>query len=461
MFKWEKVLVYIEIWRKKMKSKVIFKIVSIFMAMLMFSFCFEGCKGDETPSSSNTETSSALSNEQTDSKTEEGSSLEESSSSKKEESSSSSKVTTSTNASSEAESKKTVFDLVDFVVEVPAGREPVILQLTDTQIIDSSQERSENRLGDSQDALWGPDTLEKNLFQYIKETINATKPDLILVTGDLVYGEFDDKGTSMQALIKHMESYKIPWAPIYGNHEGETELGIDWYSKQLEDAKYCLFKQKQLHKGAEIGGCGNYTVGIKQGGKLTRVFFMMDSNGYTRRSMKTVSNIYTTSAIGLHSAQQEWSSSKMLEILSLSKNTKFSLAYHIPNLAAQEAFSKYEKGTDISAAENKGAEDFGFKVGEMSEIWDRNNSYYNNVKICGVDSILMGHYHSIGATVKSDGVYFIFGLKTGTYDSHIKRLPNGELVTTGAGTSLVGGTVMTLKTDGTISKLYNYICGEK
>ena len=73
----------------------------------------------------------------------------------------------------------------------------------------------------------------------------------------------------------------------------------------------------------------------------------------------------------------------------------------------------------------------------------------------------MEHYHGTNAIVKSDGVYFVFGQKTGIYDSYVAKSSNGTLAENGSGTSPVGGTVITLKTDGNIKGNYNYICGEK
>ena len=134
-------------------------------------------------------------------------------------------------------------DLVDFVVKVK-GKEPVILQLTDTQIIDASQARTQNRLKEDEKKYWETDKLEERCYSFIRETISETKPDLILITGDLVFGEFDDSGTSFSSFINFMESFNILWAPVFGNHDNESFKGVDWQCQQLERAKNCLFKRR-------------------------------------------------------------------------------------------------------------------------------------------------------------------------------------------------------------------------
>ena len=70
-----------------------------------------------------------------------------------------------------------------------------------------------------------------------------------------------------------MNQYDIPWAPVFGNHDNESMKGVDWQCEQLKRAKKCLFLQR------ELTGNGNYTVGIRKGNELKRVFFMLDSNG--------------------------------------------------------------------------------------------------------------------------------------------------------------------------------------
>ena len=64
---------------------------------------------------------------------------------------------TETEEVSTAPEDAAAMELVDFIVSVPADRQAVILQLTDTQIIDASQCRTPDRLGSSQKEIWGAD----------------------------------------------------------------------------------------------------------------------------------------------------------------------------------------------------------------------------------------------------------------------------------------------------------------
>lgn len=97
---------------------------------------------------------------------------------------------------------------------------------------------------------------------------------LIVLTGDLVYGEFDDSGTALQGLIDCLDSFEVYWAPVFGNHDNESAKGALWQCEQLEKSEYCLFD-----RGPVETGNGNYCIGIKQGGRLVRTVVLMDSNG--------------------------------------------------------------------------------------------------------------------------------------------------------------------------------------
>ncbi|MBR4720840.1 MAG: hypothetical protein IK057_03645, partial [Clostridia bacterium] len=87
-------------------------------------------------------------------------------------------------------------DLIDFVVTVESGRDVKVLQLTDPQIIDSDQMRTSNRLSGGEISRWASGQKENQYKQYLRTVIPRYNPDLIIITGDLIYGEFDDSGAS-------------------------------------------------------------------------------------------------------------------------------------------------------------------------------------------------------------------------------------------------------------------------
>lgn len=370
---------------------------------------------------------------------------------------------TGCNNTSNEEAAKAL-EIPDFIVEVESGRDPIVLQLTDTQIIDSSQQRVSGRLSAGQTAHWSKDQIEERCFDYLRETIETTKPDLILLTGDLVYGEFDDSGESLLALINFMESFEIPWAPVFGNHENESKMGADWQSAQLEEAKNCLFKQRTLT------GNGNYTVGIKQDGKLKRVFFMLDSNGCGAMSAESKANGHSVTSVGFGEDQITWYTHTAKQITDLSPDTKITFAFHIQIAAFTQAYAKYgfdneataEEPINIDRLPGKEEGDFGYLGKDLKGAWDGGGTVWNGLKELGVDSILVGHEHCNSASVVYEGVRFQFGQKSSTYDrsNYVQR--DGRIVGVyppTAGTPLIGGTVLPLsQKDGSIKDPYIYLC---
>ena len=355
-------------------------------------------------------------------------------------------------------------ELVDFTVEVDANRDPVVLQLTDPQIIDAAQARPGRDGVDK--TLCATEKVEENCYQYIRETVQQTNPDLIIITGDIVYGEFDDAGTALTGFIEFMEGFEIPWAPVFGNHDNESTKGADWQCQQFENAENCLFEQK------ELTGNGNYSVGIVQGGKLKRVFYMLDSNGCSNVSQESMLNGHTKAGAGFNGDQIEWYTQQITEIKELSADTKISFAYHIQQAIFADAYEQYgfinydtiNHPINIDLIADKAAGDFGYIGRDLKSAWDTTYSVFEGMQALGVDSIFVGHEHCNSASVVYGGIRFQYGQKSSTYDrANYFNEETGEITgsySKPAGTvPMIGGTVIPLsKTDGAIKNPYIYLC---
>ena len=354
-------------------------------------------------------------------------------------------------------------NIVDFIVEVETGRDPVVLQLSDTQIIDASQARPGREGVHWTD--WASDKKNVRCYDYLREMIPTVNPDLILVAGDIVYGEFDDNGSALEEFIAVMESFKIPWAPVLGNHDPETKKGVDWQCEQFENAEYCLFEQKTLT------GNGNYSVGIVQGDEVKRVFYMLDSNGVGNPSAETMANGHTIRESGFGADQIKWYTEQITALKAVSPDTKISFTFHIPFMAFADAYKQYgftNSGTadnpiNIDKLENKADGDFGYLGEDAPYLWDKSYSVYNGMKALGVDSIFVGHDHYNSASVVYQGIRFQYGQKSSEYDSFNKVMADGSIVSSRLieGTSLVGGTVMFISEEnGELKNPYIYYCGD-
>lgn len=344
--------------------------------------------------------------------------------------------------------------LVDFKVEVEDGRDVRVLQLTDPQIIDEQQQRYIKRLTSNPMGGLEYESHEK----YVKQVIEIYRPDFIIVTGDVIYGEFDDTGFQFLRYVDFMDSFGIPWAPVFGNHDNESNMGVDWQCEQFQNARYCLFKQNDLT------GNGNYSVGLYQNQILKRVFFMLDSNGCGAASFMSLSNGQTQPTPGFGSDQIEWYTKSINAIRAVEANVKISFAFHIQLKVFADALEKYDftnegtfnKPINIDTHPKKEECDFGYIGNDLKGAWDEDYIVWNSLKDLGVDSIFVGHEHLNSASVVYEGVRLQYGLKSSTCDRHNRLRPNGDIGIEGEGDPLVGGTAIIIsQASGVISDCYH------
>ncbi len=352
-------------------------------------------------------------------------------------------------------------DLVDFVLEVESG-DPVVLQLSDTQICN-----------------WGD--VETWCYRYVREVVEKTDPDLIILTGDIVYGRFDPNGALLKGLINFMETLNTPWAPVFGNHDNESLMGVDWQCQQLEAAENCLFKQ------GDLTGNGNYSVGITQGGELLRVFYMLDSNGCSEPMVDSTgkpgghsvpgTNVVQTSA-GLATDQVTWFIDSINAIHAVTADVKISMAYHIQPTIFHDAFKKYkeydgliETGSssilknplNLDTLETADDTDFGYLGRTTKGPWGDSRLSISKLKELSVDSIFVGHEHCNSVSIVYEGIRFQYGQKSSEYDRYNTLTQDREIFgdyhdnhPAGA-IPLMGGTVIPISAeDGSIGT--GYIC---
>jgi len=313
----------------------------------------------------------------------------------------------------------------DFIIRLDESRRntPIkILQLTDMQVIDAAQRRYPERLGASEIAAWQPESFDGLFGDHARSIINQTRPDLIFITGDMVYGEFDDKGTTMKWFCALMDSFKIPWAPTFGNHDNESAMGVDWQCAQLANSKYCLFKR------GEVSGNSNYTVGIAVGDELVRVLHMVDSNGCYGGTDKSV--IKNACIRPDQLALIENNTKKITA--SAGRRVPAFMAFHIPvlpfELAEREKYGKtreqlFTLGVDTEAKDG----DFGFKREPYGTI-ETERDFVEFAHANGVDGVFVGHVHNLNTCIDFCAIKWVFGMKTGQYDYHVPGQIGGTLI---------------------------------
>ena len=67
----------------------------------------------------------------------------------------------------------------DFVIDINEDREPVILHISDPQLVDSTKQRYGGRLDSIQYNYWTPDKLDENCFDRLPHWEDALKRYLL------------------------------------------------------------------------------------------------------------------------------------------------------------------------------------------------------------------------------------------------------------------------------------------
>ena len=320
------------------------------------------------------------------------------------------------------------FDGCDFVLRADAGAERRgirVLQLTDMQVIDSAQRRTPDRLREDEIAAWAPENFDALCGDHVRSLVTQTRPDLIILTGDLVYGSFDDAGSTFLWFCELMDSFEIPWAPVFGNHDNETKRGVAWQCECFERSRYCLFRR------GEVSGNGNYSIGIASGDRLLRVIHMVDSNGCKGSDAPEVirdGGIYPDQL-----AEIRRRSTLLCE--REGRLVPAFMAFHIPTTAFRQAElakgyrtdarENYVLGVDVPARDG----DFGFQLETHRAPLIESEGFVDFLHENGIDGVFVGHFHATCMAIDYAGVKWVYGMKTGQYDYHVPGQLGGTLIT--------------------------------
>jgi Predicted phosphohydrolases len=113
-------------------------------------------------------------------------------------------------------------------------------------------------------------------LENIKEVLDAEKPDIVMFTGDIVYGAPADKG--LKEVLSIVSERKIPFGVMFGNHDDEYKVS----RKQLYDATKDI-PYNMSSTVPEINGVTNFILPVLSSAsdKTAFVLYCFDSNAYS------------------------------------------------------------------------------------------------------------------------------------------------------------------------------------
>ena len=120
---------------------------------------------------------------------------------------------------------------------------------------------------------------DKRTLDGMNKLIEKEKPDLVILGGDNCDGTVLKTEQELRDYIKifsePMESKKIPWAHVFGNHDHDIEIDDIQKTKIYEEYEYCISKHTE-----DIYGTTNFVLPIKHSNKNEIAFNIwgLDSN---------------------------------------------------------------------------------------------------------------------------------------------------------------------------------------
>lgn len=318
----------------------------------------------------------------------------------------------------------------DFLLDFAPERAIRILQLADLQTVDLTVTRNPTRDRQIKGAYFkdGMPTMEERVYGDVRRLVEEVRPDLIVLTGDNVYGEFDDVGRMMRELVALMESFAIPWAPVFGNHDNESEMGVRWQVEQFLAAPHCLFAR------GEVTGNANYSIALTRGGVPAWALLCLDTNGChpvgnphapeegirpTNRDIDCI-----TQVPGIYPDQTAWASS-VLDGLGVPSLGFFHIPIHAFADACRTKYG-YEKGVPMEA---NAPGDYGRVIEHFVDTLDPDDAFFDAMRMRGMRAMLVGHQHNNSALINWQGVKLVWGVKSGRCTYYVPHQVGGTLIT--------------------------------
>ncbi len=317
-------------------------------------------------------------------------------------------------------------------------RELKILQFTDVHIAGG----------------WASAKTDKMALQAVATMIIAEKPDLVVVTGDLVYPTplsltINNKAPA-EIFASLMETLGVYWVPVFGNHDSEVynlytrEKIAEYYGSS--DLKYCLFQSGDEN----IYGYGNSVINVRNtDGVITQSLYLIDSNAYPENSFFGLTGGYDN----VHEDQIEWykntyeklnaqnkayiekiyaddedKKNEALEQFGLIKSLMF---MHIPPVEYSYAWDEYQKGGDAKYF-------YGAQGEDVCHPKEDDMLFETMVEIGGTKGVFCGHDHINTYSIEYKGIRLTYGMS-------IDYLAYSNIDTLG---SQRGCTIITVKPDG-------------
>lgn len=288
-----------------------------------------------------------------------------------------------------------------------------ILQITDVHILNDEKK-------------------DAKAFKTITEMVETTNPDMIILTGDLTSEK--ENFTAFKTGCAFLESFNIPWAFVFGNHEGldikyeENEVldpekiaDRQTLSDYLESLPNCIYEAGDEN----ADGMGNYYYNVKDdNGKVITSLIMMDSHSYDEEN---------GGYDHFHDNQVEWYENT---VKSIAKQVNGAESKVVPSLAFFHVpMQEYMTAYDEAKATDNLLWGFRFPKEDGTPAVD-DQMFEKMAELGSTKGCFAGHDHMNNYSVNYQGIRLTYGLSC---DHNIYMVP------------VRGGILINIKNDGSFT----------
>ena len=247
--------------------------------------------------------------------------------------------------------------------------------------------------------------------------IEHTRPDLVIVTGDLCYPigiqSFSfNNDAPIQQFAAFMRNTGVPWAFTYGNHDTESvalvdENGLDERFRSLSwhTSKNLLYPYVQ----PEITGRSNQLIELRNAdGSLNQALFLIDSNAYTGEGLNKYDYI--------HDDQVAWYRENVLRLNAEEGKTVSSMCFiHIPLQEYRTAYELYLAGSGEVKYFFGSNDEKGEKKVYCSDY--PSTIFQTALELGSTTAFFCGHDHYNNLSLEYQGIRLTYGMSIDYYVS--------------------------------------------
>lgn len=306
-----------------------------------------------------------------------------------------------------------------FTFRITKDKDFRILQLTDLHLGFGFLSGSKDRLA----------------LDAVRKMIERSRPDLIVLTGDLIFPFFPKAGTmnnrkQAKKLMAFLDGFQIPYTMVFGNHD--CEMGSTCNREELAElykqGRYCIFTEGRKN----LTGVGNFLIElVDDSGKVLLPLVLLDSNMYGEGGW------FFSGFDHIRDDQTDWCMERLQALKQDDPNIKAMAFFHMPLREFKEAYEKMKLG-DQSVIYLHGS------IGEKDEYFGISkypDTFFERAVENGVIKwMFCGHDHLNTLSLEYKGIRMTYGMSTDYlgYNGMKKRYTQR------------GGTLITRHADGNV-----------